>query len=151
MIQTILITLVAASLIISVITLVFARKASVSKNSNDFNEIKYKIEHVLSEVKRIEASVKTEMITNRRETGDNAQRIREELAVSLRNFGELITQTMANANTTQKDNFFALLNKQSEQNSNTSLKLDQMRETLERKISDMQSGNERKLDEMRAR
>jgi len=90
------------------------------------------------------------MITNRRETGDNAQRIREELAVSLRNFGELITQTMANANTTQKDNFFALLNKQSEQNNNTSLKLDQMRETLERKISDMQSGNERKLDEMRA-
>ena len=142
--------MVAASLTISVITLVFARKASVSKNSNDFNEIKYKIEHVLSEVKRIEASVKTEMITNRRETGDNAQRIREELAVSLRNFGELITQTMANANTTQKDNFFALLNKQSEQNSNTSLKLDQMRETLERKISDMQSGNERKLDEMRA-
>jgi len=150
MMQTILITLAAASLIISVITLVFARKASVSKNSNDFTEIKYKIEHVLSEVKRIEASVKTEMITNRRETGDNAQRIREELAVSLRNFGELITQTMANANTTQKDNFFALLNKQSEQNSNTSLKLDQMRETLERKISDMQSGNERKLDEMRA-
>jgi len=150
MMQTILITLAAASLIISVITLVFARKASVSKNSNDFIEIKYKIEHVLSEVKRIEASVKTEMITNRRETGDNAQRIREELAVSLRNFGELINQTMANANATQKDNFFALLNKQSEQNSNTSLKLDQMRETLERKISDMQSGNERKLDEMRA-
>jgi DNA recombination protein RmuC len=148
--EPILITLLAASLIISVITLVFASKASASKNSNDFNEIKYKIEHVLSEVKRIEASVKTEMITNRRETGDNAQRIREELAVSLRNFGELITQTMANANATQKENFFALLNKQSEQNNNTSGKLDQMRETLEKKISDMQSGNERKLDEMRA-
>lgn len=150
MMEPILITLLAASLIISVITLVFASKASASKNSNDFNEIKYKIEHVLSEVKRIEASVKTEMITNRRETGDNAQRIREELAVSLRNFGELITQTMANANATQKENFFALLNKQSEQNNNTSGKLDQMRETLEKKISDMQSGNERKLDEMRA-
>lgn len=148
--ETILIALLTALLIISVITLVLASKAAARKSSNDYLDIKYKMDNVLSEIKRIETAVKTEMITNRRETGDNAQRVREELAVSLKNFGELITQTMTNANAIQKDNFYALLNKQSEQNTITSNKLDQLRETLEKKISEMQTGNERKLDEMRA-
>jgi len=53
-------------------------------------------------------------------------------------------------NSIQKENFFALLNKQNDQNVATTAKLDQMRDTLERKLTDMQSGNEKKLDEMRA-
>jgi DNA recombination protein RmuC len=145
--ETIIVTLLAALLLVAIITLVFALKASSHNNGND---LKYKIDNVLAEIARIESTVKNEMITNRRETGDNAQRIREELSVALRNFGELITQNMANVHTIQKDNFFALLNKQSEHNTLTAAKLDQLRETLEKKLTDLQSGNERKLDEMRA-
>lgn len=149
--ETIFIAGLAVVLLVSLITMVFAWKAMAGKNNNtDWMAIKYRMENVLTEIGRIEAAVKQEMVTNRQESGDNTQRIRAELAASLKNFGELITQTMSNASSVQKDNFFALLNKQSEQNSATSARLDQMRETLEKKMADMQTGNERKLDEMRA-
>ena len=148
--ETVFIALLAALLLVSIITMVFAWKAMAGKNNTDWMAIKYKMENVLGEIGRIEAAVKNEMVTNRQETGDNTQRIRAELAASLKNFGELITQTMANASTVQKDNFFALLNKQSEQNNATSVRLDQLRETLEKKMAELQTGNERKLDEMRA-
>jgi Uncharacterized protein conserved in bacteria len=90
-------------------------------------------------VARVESSVKNEIAVNRRETSGNAQQMRDELARTLKDFSGMIT-----TNTT------ALLNKQSEQNLLTAQRLDQMRETLEKKMAELQLGNERKLDEMRA-
>jgi DNA recombination protein RmuC len=148
--EIIIVTLLVALLLVAIITMVFAWRATAAKNNTDWMAIKYKMENLLGEIARIETAVKQEMVTNRQETGDNTQRIRSELAASLKNFGELINQTMASATTVQKDNFFALLSKQSEQNNATSLRLDQMRETLEKKMAELQTGNERKLDEMRA-
>lgn len=146
--ETVIIVLLAVLLLLAIAILVFTRK--VASKGYGSTELNYKLTNLLSEIARIESAVKNEMVTNRRETGDNAQRIREELSAALRNFGDLITQNIANVHTIQKDNFFALLNKQSEQNNNTTAKLDQLRETLEKKLTDLQSGNERKLDEMRA-
>lgn len=148
--EILIVTLLVALLLVAIITMVFAWRATVANNNTDLLAMKYKMENLLGEIARIESAVKQEMVTNRQETGDNTQRIRSELAASLKNFGELITQTMTSATTVQKDNFFALLSKQSEQNNATSLRLDQMRETLEKKMADLQTGNERKLDEMRA-
>jgi DNA recombination protein RmuC len=148
--EIIIVTLLVALLLVAIITMVFAWRATTAKNNTDWMAVKYKIQSLFGEIARIETAVKQEMVTNRQETGDNTQRIRTELAASLKNFGELINQTMASATTVQKDNFFALLTKQSEQNNATSHRLDQMRETLEKKMAELQTGNERKLDEMRA-
>lgn len=148
--ETIVIALLMLLLLISIVILVFAWKAMNAGNNTDAMAMKYKLENMMTEIARIEAAVKQEIVTNRKETGDNTQRIRTELAASLKNFGELITQTMSSASTVQKDSFHALLNKQSEQNSAIAFRLDQMRETLEKKMAEMQTGNERKLDEMRA-
>jgi DNA recombination protein RmuC len=148
--ETIVIALLVLLLLISIVILVFAWKAMNAGNNSDSMAMKYKLENVMTEITRIEAAVKQEIVTNRKETGDNTQRIRTELAASLKNFGELITQTMSGASAVQKDSFHALLNKQSEQNSAIAFRLDQMRETLEKKMAEMQTGNERKLDEMRA-
>jgi DNA recombination protein RmuC len=148
--EIIIVTLLVALLLVAIITMVFAWRATAAKNNTDWVAMKYKMENLVGEIARIETAVKQEMVTNRQETGDNTQRIRAELSASLKNFGELINQTMASATTVQKDNFFALLSKQSEQNNATSLRLDQMRETLEKKMAELQTGNERKLDEMRA-
>jgi len=148
--EIIIVTLLVVLLLVAIITMVFAWRAAAARNNTDWMAVKYKMENLLGEIARIETAVKQEMVTNRQETGDNTQRIRAELAASLKNFGELINQTMASATTVQKDNFFALLSKQSEQNNATSVRLDQMRETLEKKMAELQTGNERKLDEMRA-
>lgn len=148
--ETVLIALLIGVLLVSIVTMIFAWKAVSSGNNTDSMALKYKLENMTAELARMEAAVKQEMVTNRQESGDNTQRIRAELAASIKSFGDLIHQTMTNANAVQKDNFFALLNKQSEQNNATSARLDQMRETLEKKMADLQTGNERKLDEMRA-
>ena len=101
-------------------------------------EARFMIRNLPAEIQRIESSVKKEISTNRAEAHEVFRNSREELSNGLKAFGDQV-----------RDNFFALLNKQSEQNAATAGSLDQMRATLEKKISDLQAGNEKKLDEMR--
>ncbi|MBA2250459.1 MAG: DNA recombination protein RmuC [Chitinophagaceae bacterium] len=161
----------------------FLKKTVTNGSDKDLSVLRFKIENFTTEIARVEAAVKNEMVTNRNESNVVAKSTRDELANSFKQFGEIISQSLKEAsesntsnskessrslkealenfkkdfsqsvetfNTAQKDNFFALLNKQTEQNNATSQKLDLMRETVEKKIADMQTGNEKKLDEMRA-
>lgn len=79
----------------------------------------------------------------------NSKETRNEVKQSLDAFKKDLAQSIQDFNTIQKDNFYALLNKQTEQNTDTGNRLDNMRQTLERKIGDMQHGNEEKLEQMR--
>ena len=80
---------------------------------------------------------------------NNATSSRTEIKEALNTFKKDFAQSIAEFNSIQKDNFFALLNKQSEQNTNTSTLLGDMRQTLENKIKEMQQSNEQKLEQMR--
>lgn len=80
---------------------------------------------------------------------NNSKENRRELKEALDSFKKDFSKSVVDFNSAQKDNFFALLDKQEQQNTATSSKLDRMRETLEKKISELQAGNEKKLDEMR--
>ena len=80
---------------------------------------------------------------------NNATASRTEIKEALNTFKKDLAQSIAEFNSIQKDNFFALLNKQSEQNTNTSTLLGDMRQTLENKIKEMQQSNEQKLEQMR--
>lgn len=80
----------------------------------------------------------------------NAKDNRKEIKEALQNFKNDFSASVKDFGSSQKENFFALLSKQDEQNRNTLTGLLQMRDTLEKKISEMQSGNEKKLEEMRS-
>lgn len=80
---------------------------------------------------------------------NNATASRTEIKDALNAFKKDLAQSIQEFNSIQKDNFFALLNKQSEQNTNTSNNLSDMRQTLEKKIADMQQSNEQRLEQMR--
>jgi DNA recombination protein RmuC len=80
---------------------------------------------------------------------NNALASRTEIKDALNAFKKDLAQSIQEFNSIQKDNFFALLNKQSEQNTNTSTNLSDMRQTLEKKVADMQQSNEQKLEQMR--
>lgn len=95
-------------------------------------------------------TIDTKLNTSNENNTTNSKESRKELKEALDTFKTDFTKSVDSFNTAQKDNFFVLLNKQTEQNTTTAAKLDLMRETLEKKIGDMQSGNEKKLDEMRA-
>lgn len=182
MITVILLALITLLLLINI---VLSYKATQNKSI----DIAYKLDAIQLEIQRIESSVKSEIIANRRETFDSAGAARKELASSLSSFEEKLNHltdtidhkltasndayttnsketrietkqsldsfkkdlalSIGEFNTIQKDNFYALLNRQTEQNTDTGNRLDSMRLTLEKKISDMQHGNEQKLEQMR--
>ena len=79
----------------------------------------------------------------------NATTNRTEIKEALLTFKKDFSSSIENFNIAQKENFYALLNKQGEQNTATTTGLTQMRDTLEKKITEMQGSNEKKLDEMR--
>lgn len=124
----------------------------LARNSNFkvFRDISYKLASLQADVQRIEAAVKMEIASNRKEFSDNAARTRNELAAALAAFKNDLAGSIEKANGIQRDNFYALLNKQSEQNTDTNHKLESMKQTLEKKISEMQQGNEAKLEQMRS-
>src|SRR3954468_8357767 len=64
-------------------------------------------------------------------------------------FKKDLGQSIQQFNDLQKDNFYALLHKQTEQNADTGTRLNAMRQTLEVKIAELQQGNEHKLEQMR--
>ena len=79
----------------------------------------------------------------------NALASRTEIKEALSSFKKDLAQSISDFNTQQKDNFYQLLRKQSDQNTDTSTKLDTMRNTIEQKVSAMQQSNEQKLEQMR--
>jgi len=103
------------------------------------DDLKYKLEHLVTEVNRIESSVKNEFFINRGDLGNSQKNLREELSRELKAFSTNLT-----ALTRSIEERFTTLS------TNTSTKLELMRETLEKKMADMQTGNEKKLDEMRS-
>ena len=154
---TILLVIIIALLIIN--TILIYRSTKV-KSPEALQDISFKVRHIPAEIQRIESAVKNEIAVNRTETNEESRNARIELSNSLKIFGDQLKEALElfkrdfsksvdNFNTVQKDNFFALLDKQGEQNRITTARLDQLRETLEKKISDLQAGNEKKLEEMR--
>ncbi|GEO10770.1 DNA recombination protein RmuC [Segetibacter aerophilus] len=80
---------------------------------------------------------------------NNAKDARTEIRQALDTFKKDLALSIQEFNGIQKENFYALLNKQGEQNTDTGNRLDNMRETLEKKIFELQHGNEQKLEQIR--
>jgi DNA recombination protein RmuC len=113
------------------------------------DDAKYKFDVIQQEIRRIEQSVKNEIAANRKESFESAAYARKELANALDAFKNDFLQTIKDFNASQRESFFALLNKQSEQNASTLNNLSEMRHVLERSIASMQQSNEQKLEQMR--
>lgn len=123
------------------------QKEQLEGFSRNLNELTQSIQEKLSGLTNsIEVKLKELNEGNISTAKDNRKELKETLELFKTDF----SKSVDSFNQTQKDNFISLLNKQSEQNTATTGKLDFMRETVERKIAELQQGNEKKLDEMRA-
>ncbi len=79
----------------------------------------------------------------------NASANRNEIKAALDTFKKDLSKSISDFNEVQRDNFYSLLQKQSDQNTTTTQSLENMRQTLEQKIKELQFGNEQKLEQMR--
>ena len=165
-------TIVYVLLVIVMLLLIVLIVRSRYGNDEVLMNLKYKLDVLGNEVGRIESSLKNEIASNRNESSKTAKDARDEMANSLKTFGELITSTTKSTSELQRgqlqtfsDNLGTLtksvddkLRETTEINSKNlsegrrELKeaLETMRFTIEKKVTEMQAANEKKLDEMRA-
>ncbi|MFH6960647.1 DNA recombination protein RmuC [Flavobacterium aquidurense] len=79
----------------------------------------------------------------------SAKENREEQVKSLKSFEEKFTQNVKDFNEVQIQKFNELITKQEQLKSDTELKLEKIRETVEQKLQTLQDENGKKLEEMR--
>ena len=86
----------------------------LARNSNYkvFTDISYKLTNLQTEIQRIEMTVNE--IANRKEAAVNTTSEKNELAIALASFKNDLAEAIQEFNI-QRDNFYAMLNKQSEQ------------------------------------
>src|SRR5215216_4494306 len=124
-------------------------KAGKTTDRKTLTDIKYRVDSFNSEVTRIETSVKSEIATNRAEFQKSSKDTRSELSDSLKSFeGKLNNLTTTIENKLKEFNDSNIKNAR---DSRQELKgsLDFMLEVIEKKLVELQAGNERKLEEMR--
>ena len=146
--ELILLIIIAILLLVVLIKL-FSRNNLQQAINNMAAVQNEKLNNISNDVKQIEEAVKKEISFNRIESNNQSARARNELTLALAAFKTDLAETIQQFNSIQKDNFYALLNKQSEQNTDSSNKLEHMRQTIEQKVTAMQQSNEQKLEQMR--
>ena len=96
-----------------------------------------------------EKILREEMSQNRSEAARQAQGIREELGLSLKNFGDSLQGQMINTATLQKDHWDDFARQLAGIGESNERKLEQLRETMEQRLQRMQDDNTLKLEQMR--
>jgi DNA recombination protein RmuC len=126
------------------------RKEVNESSKQDREELSKSLKSFEDKLNTLTVTIESKLKELNDTSNGNAKDNRKEIKEALDTFKNDFSKSVQDFNSSQKDNFFALLNKQEDQNKSTSTKLDLMRETIEQKVSEMQSANEKKLDEMRA-
>jgi len=161
--QTTIIVLLAALIIIGIINLVFQL---TKKTTSGQDLVKYE-----AAIMRIEPAIREEFSRSRSENQDAFKSNREELtnsfkllaeqlnksakenrieqANSLKSFEDTFTKNVKDFNELQKQKFDDLANKQENIKKETENKLKEIRETVEVKLNSIQEDNNKKLEEMR--
>ena len=131
-------TLLVVVIVLLIILIILYYRAGQHKNDDLLIGLKYKLDGLSSEVNRIEAVVKNEIVSNRNESTKTARDAREEMSHSLKSFGELISGSSKTTSELQRDQLYAFSN-----NLNTLTK------SLEEKLQHLTESNGRNINEVR--
>lgn len=127
----------------------FNRIEASNQSARARGELAQSLQSFEEKLNHLTQTIDTKLSTFNEANINNARETRSEIKQALDAFKKDLAQSIEQFNTLQKDNFFALLNKQSEQNTKTGDSLENMRLVLEKSITNMQQSNEKKLEEMR--
>jgi DNA recombination protein RmuC len=133
---TILVT-VSFVLNIAILVLLFLRKSSdnsaLIKESNE----------------RIGRALREEMSANRTEMTISSKETREEIAKSIKNFGDSVDRRIFTLTDVQNKNFSAFSDKLGEVIEKNDKRMEYVRETIEKRLENIQKDNSEKLEKMR--
>ena len=110
----------------------------LKKKGNNGEEILSKLAKIDADITRIDPLIRDEFGRNRTEMQNAFKENREELSSSVKLLGETLSKTVTDLSNAQKNQFESYY-----------LRLKEIRETVERKLSNIQEDNNKKLEEMR--
>jgi DNA recombination protein RmuC len=166
-------TLIHILLLVIIAILIIILWLSIkAKNKNQYTDLRTELIKIASDLSRIDPLLRDESSRNRDEIQKNSRDSREELSNSFKNlrdglqnsfrdtkdelskslksFEERFSTGVKEFNELQKQKFDDLINKQNQLKSETELKLDKIKETIDTQLQKIQDQNSKKLDEMRA-
>lgn len=100
-------------------------------------------------VVKIETSLRDEISTNRKESTTVNKEGREEVAKSIKDFGDSVNKQIAVLSETQNKNFQVFAEKLNDVIEKNDGKMEKVRETLEKRLESIQKDNSEKLEKMR--
>ena len=116
------------------------------KSGDNFGEITRDIE---KGNERIEKTFKEEMSVNRFESARTERDSREEMAKTIKSFGDSVNRQLVNLTEAQNNNFQIFAKKLSEVIEKNEEKMERIREIVGKKLESIQKNNSEKLEEMR--
>ena len=108
------------------------RKETFEQSLLARKELSNSLESFEKKLQHLTATIDHKLTAFSESNTSNTKDTRTEIKQALDTFKKDLAQSIADFNSLQKDNFFALLNKQSEQNTATGNSLADMRQTLEK-------------------
>ncbi|MBV1708560.1 MAG: DNA recombination protein RmuC [Erysipelothrix sp.] len=139
----ILIAIVLALAIIQIIFLwIWMKKSSDNNPSEKITMIENKLENLANDILRLERLNRDDSIQDREEFNRQFKENRQELAMVLRNFQDILQNSLLELNKMQSDKFDSLSTRQQDL-------LEKVREAIEKRLESIQNNNEKKLEEMR--
>lgn len=126
---------------VGVLYLQFTNRTSFS--SQDFSDVTEK------SVAKIEGALRDEISTNRKESATVNKEGREEIAKSIKDFGDSVNKQIVVLAETQNKNFEGFSIKLTELIDKNDTKMDKVREIVEKKLESIQKDNGEKLEAMR--
>jgi DNA recombination protein RmuC len=138
--------LISIGLLLAIIGLLIALLRRVQA---DLSQLQGRLEVLSNELERAERAIKDELGRNRDEGTVQARNLREEISTNLRGFNDSVLRQMTEIASLQKnqlDTFAAQLSNLTESNER---RLGELRSAVEGKLTQIQTDNANKLEEMR--
>ena len=148
------IVLLGIILIINVVVAAMLWRRSTVPDSSV--EVKTYLEHIGRGIERLEQVTRGEFATNRSETMDANTKVRSELALSLKNFADAVNSSLGALDTrlnrlteSHKKDFEGFTERLNEVIEKNDVRMERVRETIEKKLETIQKDNSEKLEKMR--
>jgi DNA recombination protein RmuC len=128
--------------LIAVLQVILLRR----KPSIDFTPLQSALQAIEKSHEHSERSVRDEIARNREETANSMRQTREELANSLKDFNDSIVKSMSEMSKHQKDDLTVFSDRLEKLTQSNELKLDTMRESVDRRLTAIQEDTGTKLE-----
>ncbi len=142
-------TLVIIAIVILIVSILIFLKINKNGSGGELTEISNALTGFERNLAALDSATKDEFARNREESNKNAKDGREELSSAFKRFGDLMIDRISSVASRQKDQLDIFSEQLHTLTKSNEERLENMRRTVESKLTSLQEDNNRKLEKMR--